>query len=404
MNPSSRLTSLSISALLLLSMIFVAAGGLGLAASVGLLGLCLFPAVARPAWLAARQTPFVPVLVGFMLAWFCLSYTWSPYDRPDQAYKLALLSPLFLSAGYLAWRLAQAERRRQLNWLSILMGLAGSYFLIEALSGAFIGSWIELNLEGAATPEHAQINAKITLSRGATAFLMLVGPVIVWLWRSNAIYTRLMAGALGVIAIIASMSFEVEANIIALLAACIACSFAVRWPRRTIQVLLIGAAIWVIGAPVWMGLSLSAFPQSWSDAIPFSWEWRLEIWRAVIEQIKDAPLFGHGLSATRSMDQLIELRGSQINVLPLHAHNAGLQIWFETGAVGAFLTALVLLALANRVGSIELTKDQAIGLVAIGAIWLVTVSIGYGLWQEWHHGALALAVFTAWLNPKGDQL
>lgn len=404
MKVSSRLTSVSISALLLLSLVFVAAGGLGLAASVGLLGLCLLPALSRPAWLAVRQAPIVPLLVALMLGWFCLSYAWSPYGKPDQAYKLALLSPLFIAASFLAWRLTETEQRRQLRWLTILTLLTGFYFLIEAMTGAIIGSWVELNLEGAASPEHAQINAKITHSRGATAFLMLVGPVIIWLWQSRSNLKRMLAAALSAIAIISATSFEVEANIIALIAACMACGLAIHWPRKTLQALLIAAAVWVAGAPVWMGLGLSVFPQAWSDSIPFSWEWRLEIWRAVIEQIKEAPFFGHGLSATRSMDQLIELRGSQINVLPLHAHNAGLQIWFETGAVGASFTALLLLALANRVKTIALSLDQAIGLAGIGAIWLVTVSIGYGLWQEWHHGALALAVFTAWLNSTGKPI
>lgn len=404
MTLKAHLTSGLVSALLLLSMVFTAAGGLGLSASVGLIGLCLLPALAIPGLRAIRHAPLLPFLVVVMIAWFCMSFAWSAHDKPDQVYKLALLSPLYISAVYLARQLSLAERSHQLKWICILTVLVGGYFLIEALSGAWIGSWVELNLEQAASPEHATVNAMITHSRGVTAFLMIAAPVGLYLWRSHTRSAHILAGLLAGTGFAASISFEVEANLIAFMAAFGAIACALHWPRRTLQTLLAGFGLWVIGAPVWMATALSVFPESWAESIPFSWEWRLEIWRAVIAEIKQAPILGHGLSATRSMDEFITLRGSEIDVFPHHAHNAGLQIWIETGAVGAFLTSLVLFGLTSAVGRIPMNKDQLMAIAAIVAIWLVSVTIGYGLWQEWHHGALALAVFTALLTPYGRRV
>lgn len=398
---SSHLSSGLLSGLIFLSLLFMAAGGLGMAASVGLIGLLLWPAYARSELNAIRRAPLVALLTALTLGWFCLSFAWSPHPKPDQLYKLALLSPLFMGAGYLAWRLTAHERAHQLHWISLLMALAGSFFLFEAVSNAWISSWIELNLEEATSLSHARTNAKVTLSRGATVFLMLTGPLALWLWRSGQRHYLFLAGFLAGTSFAAAISFDVEANVVALFAATIAAGLAFKWPRRTLQSLLIGSAIWILGAPLWMSLALSVFPESWTEALPFSWAWRLEIWGAAIEKIKEMPITGHGLSAMRSFDQLIELRGSQIDIFPPHAHNAGLQIWIETGAIGAFLTALALLALADKLTRARMTHDQALGFAYVGTVWIVTVTIGYGLWQEWHHGALALALFTARLTAYG---
>jgi len=399
----SRTFSLIVSGLLGISGLFIAAGGLGLAVSVALMGALGLAAMAGPVWRTLKTIPPALAVALLTLGWVCVSLSWSGYDRADQAIKLTTLTPLFILAACLSVRLTDYEAYRQARILSALVLAAGAYFLFEAMSGGFVGGWIELDIEGSTSVEEAFRNAKVTLSRGATAYLMVAGPMAGWLWRRNTPRSR--GGALTVMisAFAAAAGFDVEANLIALFAALAAACATWLAPRATLQGILTAAAITIMGAPLLMSVAINLLPAGMADVLPLSWAWRLEIWRAVIEQIQAAPLFGHGLDCMRAMSDEVQLRGIVINPLASHAHNAGLQIWIETGLVGAVLSSgtLLLLARAAAPALNGLNRDQFAGLGFVATIWLVNVTIGYGLWQEWHHAALALGGFAALLNRSG---
>ena len=398
MKHSWRVSSVTLAALLTLSALFIAAGGLGLATSVGLIGLIFTPVVFVSGWRAFKSAPTLVFLAMLSLGWICLTHAWSPYEKADQAYKLALLTPLFVIAAYIACRLTDEEANRQTTVLTVSIVLVGGYFLIEALTGALIGGWIELNLEESTYPAEAIRNAKVTLSRGATAFLMVAGPIAMSLWRRGTPANRGIAITLMVMAGFASASVDVEANILALGVGLIMAAAAYWRAQLAPQILLVGAGIWVLGAPLFMGMGLALIPDGLEDRLPLSWAWRLEIWQAVLAEIRQAPLIGHGLDSMRAMSDPAAYRDILIDRLPLHAHNAGLHIWMDTGAIGAILCASTLFAAAAGLGRARLNRDQITALSYVGGLWLVSVMLGYGVYQEWHHAALALGVFTAFLN------
>lgn len=397
MNWSWRLSSVSLAALLTLSAFFIAAGGLGLATSMALAGFAFIPVVFVSGWRAFKSAPTLVFLGVLSIGWICLSHLWSPYDRADQVYKLAFLIPLFVIAAYIACRLTDDEAERQTNVLAICSLLVGTYFFLEALSGGLIGGWIELNLEESTYPAEAVRNAKVTLSRGATAFMMLAGPVALALWRRNGTRNRGLAIVLLVMAAAASTSFDVEANILALLFGLLAAGVTLWGGRIGPQLLLLGAGVWVLGAPLFMGIGLALLPDSVENALPLSWAWRLEIWKSVLDQIREAPLIGHGLDSMRALSDPAPYRDIIIDRLPLHAHNAGLHIWMDAGALGAILCAATLFAAIGAFERARLNRDQLAGLTYVGGVWLVSVMLGYGVYQEWHHAALALGAFAAFL-------
>ena len=404
MNWRWRLSSVTLAALLTLSALFIAAGGLGLATSIGLTGLLFTPVVFISGWRAFKSAPTLIFLGVLSIGWVCLSHLWSPYDRADQAYKLALLIPFFVIAAYIACRLTNEEAERQTQVLVICTLLIGAYFLIEALTGSLIGGWIELNLEESTYPAEAIRNAKVTLSRGATAFMMIAGPAALALWRRNGSVNRGLALVLMVMAAFASASFDVEANILALLFGLLAAGATLWGGRVAPQVLMLGAGIWVLGAPLFMGMGLALLPDRVEQALPLSWAWRLEIWKSVLDQIREAPLIGHGLDSMRALSDPTTYRDITIDRLPMHAHNAGLHIWMDTGAIGAILCAATLFASIGAFERARLTRDQLAGLAYVGGIWLVSVMLGYGVYQEWHHAALALGAFAAFLNRTDSSL
>ena len=404
MRQSWRLSSATLAVLLTLSALFIAAGGLGLATSMALTGLIFTPVVFLSGWRAFKSAPTLVFLGVLSIGWICLSHAWSPYEKADQAYKLALLTPLFVIAAYIACRLTDEEAERQKRVLIVGALLVGGYFLIEALSGGLIGGWIELNLEESTYPAEAIRNAKVTLSRGATAFMMAAGPVALVLWRRTDTLSRGAALTLMAMAVFASASFDVEANILALGFGLLVAAAAFWGARLAPQLMLLGAGVWVLGAPLFMGMGLALLPDSVEDGLPLSWAWRLEIWQAVLDEIRKAPLIGHGLDSMRALSDPAPYRDITIDRLPLHAHNAGLHIWMDAGAVGAILCAATLFAAAGAIGRARLSRDQLTALSYVGGIWLVSVMLGYGVYQEWHHAALALGVFAAFLNRTDGSL
>ncbi len=123
---------------------------------------------------------------------------------------------------------------------------------------------------------------------------------------------------------------------------------------------------------------------------------RLKIWRFVADVIAERPLAGWGLNASR------ELPGGNVEIapganrLPLHPHNAFLQVWVELGAIGVALgAALGITALwaamtlrPPAAGDARCARASALALIASGSL---VAGVAYGIWQGWWMAALWLA-------------
>ncbi|PWE18742.1 hypothetical protein DDZ18_03880 [Marinicauda salina] len=337
------------------------------------------------------------------IEWICLSWLWSPYDRPDQLLKLALLTPLFAMIPLAA---AQATGRalRTLRTMVVFSAAAALlYFLFEAGTNGVITYSFKIAFEGyTGGLEALQGHIDRNLSRGSFAVLMLSGPAAMLLWRAGGAFLRCAAVGVWLAALFASNAFDVTANMIAFLAATGAAALAIAFPRRTLQAALVVTALSILFAPAMMRFLIDALPDDALNRLPLSWAMRIEIWRETAGLIAERPIFGHGLDAARVLSRPAELRGVEFDLIPLHAHNAGLQIWLETGLVGAMLTTAACMLAAAGLERRAPSSPVAAGLVFAFTLWVVAVSVGYGLWQEWHHAGLALAL-TAALSLKPDR-
>jgi O-antigen ligase len=120
---------------------------------------------------------------------------------------------------------------------------------------------------------------------------------------------------------------------------------------------------------------------------------RLLIWSFAGDRIAERPFLGWGLDASRAIPGgSDEIRPAQ-NWLPLHPHDAALQVWLELGAPGAALFALLVgfvwLRLAEAPWPPVYAAAAGGGLAATLAVALA----GWGIWQEWWLGTLGLALF-----------
>lgn len=384
------------------SVFFMAAGGLGLATSAGLMSMAailisgrrLLPAY-RPGW------PFL--VLSMALAYTALSLFWSPYDKPDQGFKLLLLTPLYLALPLFARRVREVSGTPV---KAIILGttIAGLIFMsFEALTGGAITQSYKLGVEGY-EPGQVLDNAVMkTLSRGAFALLLISGPVAILCLTVLKRERWLMIGLISIMMVFVASGFDVEANQLAIVVGALLAALAWRWPRGTlIGILFTGAAI-ILSAPLLLPV-FSGLPDTGVGShLPFSWEWRLETWALTSDYIAERPFFGYGLDASRILDEVTTMRGYEVSLLPLHPHNAALHIWLETGFVGAALWAGVLVMTALRINTLAISGQRAAGLAFVMAAWMVSVLVGFGLWQEWHHGALSIALAVALFIPQKIQ-
>lgn len=90
-------------------------------------------------------------------------------------------------------------------------------------------------------------------------------------------------------------------------------------------------------------------------------------------------------------------------VIPLHPHNMPLQIWVETGMIGALLAALSLFFLGWRLRPPAewppISKYAAAGLV--GAC-IAVCSFAYSMWNEAFWASIALASALILLRARQD--
>ena len=100
------------------------------------------------------------------------------------------------------------------------------------------------------------------------------------------------------------------------------------------------SAPWVFGY-----ISAGADAATASDSA----EWRLAIWKRVIEVINHDPVFGSGVGVLRTITETVP-SGEFANhmLIPNHAHNFALQIWAETGGIGAGLLSLAVIFFTFR--------------------------------------------------------
>jgi exopolysaccharide production protein ExoQ len=120
---------------------------------------------------------------------------------------------------------------------------------------------------------------------------------------------------------------------------------------------------------------------------------RLEIWSFVGERIAERPLLGWGLDASRAIPGGTALTPEGRQWLPLHPHNAPLQLWLELGVPGAALFALFVARLWLALGAVGWPRLYAAAAGGSLVTGLVVALGSYGIWQEWLIGTEFLTLF-----------
>ena len=121
---------------------------------------------------------------------------------------------------------------------------------------------------------------------------------------------------------------------------------------------------------------------------------RLYIWEFAAQRIAEHPIRGWGMNASRDMPEgkkVVEGKAWSGYVMPLHPHNAVLQVWLELGVPGALLFGVfgVLVFLGIVRPHIPRAHSAAAAGQAVTALTLLSSS--YGIWQSWWLATLWLS-------------
>jgi O-antigen ligase len=211
-----------------------------------------------------------------------------------------------------------------------------------------------------------------TVGQGAYAVVMLFWPVLVGLWAAGR---RYLAAAFAVAAALALALLHISAPVAAIITGAAVFGL-VAWLGRpaAIGALALAAAQtiaipWLMRAGAQNGVFTSLLPH-----LPASWAARVNIWIFATERMTEKPVFGWGLDASRTFQGHI----------PLHPHDAPLQLWFELGAVGAVLGALIWAYIFWRFAEAA-PRRRLYAAAGCATAWsaLVIGAFSFSLWQEW---------------------
>jgi exopolysaccharide production protein ExoQ len=213
-------------------------------------------------------------------------------------------------------------------------------------------------------------------------------------------------------------------RIAALAAATVAAATVLASEHASSQVALVGSGVvfalfWLRPKPAmrvlvagWVAANLAVVPVAWllysADAhraqwLPQSARQRVVIWRHTAAQIPKAPLLGAGIGTGRALHEMRQ--EGQVPLAPgthfelstnLHSHNAYLQVWFETGAVGAGM--VLALGLAALWGLRALAIAAQPYLAATFAACALLVASAYSIWAPWFMATLAMSAIFAGLG------
>jgi hypothetical protein len=343
-------------------------------------------------WLLKRGLLWALVWIPFV-AWLFASSIWAL----DGSAALLLALRLSLLGACGLWLIVTARSLPTdavAKWVVALAGGLSAVALLVSLdiiSGCMLVRLLQSRPTGAPLAD--------AYSRGSVFHALILVPLSVGLWRMGRLRLALLQAVLGCAAILLGVQLAAKMALLCGLAAMLA---TLRFPvlRWSIPVLL---AVVILGVPFALPIQPSPSAQCWLAEHKPSALHRILIWNWVDQRVWERPLLGWGLDAARRMPgghTHVQIRGcaelpSDVilldnEVLPLHPHNAALQIWLELGGIGALIaTVSAVMTLTALFRVVSFGGSAAIAATLLSA--LAGALVSFGIWQEWWIALLLIA-------------
>jgi len=400
---------LTVLVIILLALMPVAAiaGGLGIAPLAAIGGgasllVSVFAIVkTRPLnfalWSRLTLLPAWAWALSAFMAWVSLTRLWSPYEDPDRignAWVLILGAILFLAFNYIV---KHVSRQRPDTMERVVFGM--SSLLAVALLIDFSTHYGLTFLVDPLAP-----GEDIVKKRGDAEMNTGHGITVLALWLPASIMIGIakfkggkgLAAGLTIAAILGAYMGGLASGVIAMTLGAFVMGVSYYRPYLMTKIVTALGCISLIFAPL-LGHFMAGLTAVQKSKLPFSWEHRAEMWAYVSHKIAANPVIGYGFDASRTFTDTFESRGfSDISIVSLHPHNAGLQIWLETGVIGAVLAAVTLFLLGRQIlrRGHNCRYNNRYEIMVLNGFMMSTIllcNVSYGVWQDWWWAAIITA-------------
>jgi O-antigen ligase len=362
-------------------------GARGFAPLVGVAGLLCLP-LARPRDMELAGL----ILFSLIVEWAVISAFWSPAPLPHTLHAVGRFTGLHIAQQLLfcgaliitARTLPPVIAGKALMWMTGGLLVLAAILLFESLTDALLLKTVH-HLVGQKPSgiTHWELRA---VAQGGYALAALFWPAAVSLEAQGR---RRLLAVFAALCLVDFALLDISALILALLVS--AAVFAlVRWRGRVVALACMAvASLQVVVVPWFLyGITQSGAGAALAQHLPRSWAARVRIWTFASAHMAQKPLTGWGLDASRTFGENI----------PLHPHDASLQLWFELGVPGAVLGALawgfVFWQFARAAP--DRRRFAATGC-AVGTVCLTIGAFSFGLWQEWWICLMALGFAASML-------
>ena len=339
---------------------------------------------------ALNTNKYLVLLVILFIGWAAATSLWAvnPNRAIGTTLRIALVCISIVVLIDARNRLGKEQRRKFGYWL--VGGTVTGFFLTGALilSSGDGSSWFgESHLTGYVISD---------LNRTSSVIALLVWPVafvVAQLWNRLAAAAVIVLGALYLFLLAPSTPLVAFG---AGLAAFVIARFSNSLGKRFL-LLLFAAAIVIVP---FLGVLAPPLIDFLSTNLPFpqSEIHRLVIWQFAAERIYENPLFGWGLDAARAIPGgneklfLFMFNGAPETgqAMPLHPHNAMIQIWLELGLVGVALVGAIFVLLVASIPESQSDRAGPATLIATTACAFTIAELGFGIWQGWWIATLGI--------------
>ncbi len=339
-----------------------------------------------------------------LVVWMCITLAWTPDPQRGalQAAKFLALS----TAGCIGLlglpRCPPEVGRGATLGLSIGLSLAVGFLAVDLVTGNALTDLIAI----ARGLDPALLEPRLALfNRTAVIIAVLMWPAAVALGhRTHAAFGLALLALCAAVAV----ALPMRAIPVALIPAVAAAALVLAAPRsggRALAILFAVGIVCLVPAAIVFDL-----PQTLAgigrEQVEGSLLHRLRIWQFVIERIADRPVHGWGLGSSRDLEggQAVAAGfGPGVVVLPLHPHNALLQIWLELGAVGAILFAALGTTLFLAIGRLGAGAPVRAAAAGCAVTFVGIAMLSYGAWQSWWVALAWIAVVVVGALGRQDR-
>lgn len=346
-------------------------------------------------WLPLNVTKLSGVLLALVL-WGAITTIWSiDYLLGIGTASRLLLASLTLLILLDAVSELDAESQKQLYiWLSLGAAIGITLTLVSVFYIYIDTVWFQQK----EMAEH-ELSA---FNRTASILAMLTWPWALAIYRSRGLITAIA------FLLVAATTIYLLAPLTPFIAfglGCCAFVLGFKRVRLATSCLLAGFALCIIVIPFlpnllpWLIEVTSAHLDN-----PINLIHRFAIWQFASEHIMARPIIGWGLDAARVFPGgnieivLFEAPSGHAIMgpaLPLHTHNAIIQIWLEMGVGGVLLITTLFSLIIKSIRDSDINQPGSAISIAVITSGLTISQLGFGFWQGWWLATLGItAILT----------